>query len=172
LVEVVRLTATYFNHFCAILIIVVMLGAIRLVRSVRRAYGPAVLGQALAVSWLTLLVVATYMVPPMGIWGIGLVVPLFADSHFHAWVSEQLGVEALTANTVAILRKAGLVKYVAMASIPHLLHGSVGIAIVAVSAGRNSWEHALGMGMVMSAPMAVLGHALTARRLARSAEAA
>ena len=97
-------------------------------------------------------------------------VPLFADSHFHAWVSEQLGAEALMVNTLAILRKAGLVKYVFMASIPHLLHGSVGVTIIAMSSGRNSWEHALGMGMLMSAPMGVLAHALTARRLARSGE--
>jgi hypothetical protein len=90
-----RLIAIYFSHFCALVIVLTLLGAIRLVRSVRPLYGPARLSQILALSWLVLLVVATYMVPPVGIWAIGFVVPLFADSHFHAWMSEQLGAEAL-----------------------------------------------------------------------------
>jgi hypothetical protein len=167
-----RLIAVHFSHFCALVIVVTMLGAIRMVRSVRGLYGPAVLAQVLALSWLTLLVVVTYMVPPMGIWAVGLVVPLFAANHFHAWESEQVGAEALIANTVAILRKVGFLKYVAMASIPHLLFGSIGLALVAVNGGRNSWEQALGMGMLMSAPMGVLSHILTARRLMQPREAA
>jgi hypothetical protein len=167
-----RLIAIYFSHFCALVIIVTMLGAIRLVRSVRPLHGPAVLSQVLALSWLALLVIVTYMVPPMGIWAIGLVVPLFADNHFHAWMSERLGAEALMRNTMEVLRKVGFMKYVAMASIPHLLHGSIGMALVTVSGGRNSWEQALGMGMLMSAPMGVASHALTARRLMRSGGAA
>jgi hypothetical protein len=162
-----RLIAIYFSHFCALVIVLTLLGAIRLVRSVRPLYGPARLSQILALSWLVLLVVATYMVPPVGIWAIGFVVPLFADSHFHAWMSEQLGAEALVRNTVEILRKVGPTKYVTMASVPHLLFASIGVALVVVGGGRNTWERALGIGVLMSAPMAVANHAMTARRLMR-----
>ena len=167
-----RLIATYFSHFCALVIGVNLLGALRLIRSVRSQFGPARLSQILSLAWLVLLLVATYLVPGVGTWAVGFVVPLFADSHFHAWIAELLGPEALMRNTVEVLRKVGLMKYVAMASIPPLLFASIGLALVVLSGGRNTWERALGIGVLMSAPMAVLNHLLMARRLMRERGAA
>ena len=137
--DAVRLIGAYFNHFCALLIIVSMVGAWRLVRAVARSHQAAIWSQAILLAWLAMLIVVTYVVPPMGIWAVGLVVPLFADNHLYAWLAQTVGSESVFRTTRDALRKAGPFRYVAMASIQHLLHGALGLVILTVSAGRNSW---------------------------------
>jgi hypothetical protein len=162
--DTVRLIGGYFNQFCALLIIVSMVGAWRLVRAVASSRQAALWSQAFLLAWLAMLIVATYVVPPMGMWAVGLVVPLFSDNHLYAWLAETVGAESVFRTTRDALRKAGPFRYVAMASTQHLLHGGLGLVILTVSAGRNSWEYWLGYGVVASAGMGILAHALIARR--------
>lgn len=159
--DVVAVIGTYFTHFCAVLITVTMVGVWRSIRALSRS---TFRSQALFLVWLVMLIVLTYVLPPMGIWAVGLLVPLFADNHFYAWLAHTVGVETVSLATREAVRKAGPFRYVAMASTQHLLHGGLGLVILAVSAGRNSWEYWLGYGVVASAGMGILAHVLIARR--------
>jgi hypothetical protein len=162
--DVVRIIGTHFNHFCALLIVVTLIGAWRLVRAVAPSRSVAVWSQVLLIAWLATLIVATYALPPMGIWAVGLLVPLLADNHLHAWLAHTIGPESVLRSTREALGKAGPFRYVAMASTQHLLHGGLGLAILTVSGGRNSWEYWLGYGVVASAAMGILAHVLVARQ--------
>ncbi len=162
--SVVRIIGTYFSHFCAVLVIATMVGAWRLIRIVPSSRRAAAWSQAILVAWVTMLTVAAYVMPPMGIWAVGLVVPLFADSYLCAWLAHTVGFESVDRTTREALRKAGPIRYVAVASTRHLLHGGLGLVILTVSAGRNSWEYWLGYGVLASAGMGILAHTLVARR--------
>jgi hypothetical protein len=163
--EVTRLLGTHFNHVCAAVIVATLLGTLRLVRAYRSVLGPSVVAQLLLLAWLALLLVATYAFPPLGIWGVGLVVPLFADHHAFTWLVGRVGAEPLIGGLRAAVRGAGPVRFVLASSTQQAIHAALGLIIITVSEGRNTWEYWLGYGVLSSAGLGVVGHALAAARL-------
>ena len=155
-----QLVGTHFNHACALLIVFTMVGAWRVLRGVRSS----VLSQVVLFGWLAIMLLVTYLVPPMGNWALGLVVPLFADNHLHGWFAETLGPDAPFRNVRESLRKAGPVRYVVVAAIQHLLHAGLALAIITVSGSRNSWTYWLGYGVLASAGLGIAAHILIAHR--------
>jgi hypothetical protein len=159
--------AAHLNHTCAAIITFTIWGALRASRAQRGLLGPARLGQLLLLAWLALLLLVTYLLPPMGIWGVGVVVPLLADQHWLAWLANAVGPEPLLKGLEATVRRTGTARYLLVASTQQALHAALGLLLVAVSPGRNSWEYWLGYGIVSSAGLGVLPHLLLVRRLRR-----
>src|SRR5687767_14536825 len=108
--------ASQFAHVCTALIVLPLLGHTRLLRALRPAYGPLLWSQAVLAVWGAQLVVTNYLVPGMGIWAVGVVVPLFGFSFTYACIAEELGPEAVLGHIRGLLRRRGPVRYVAIAS--------------------------------------------------------
>lgn len=163
----ISFVATNINHLCALLVVVCLLGALRFTWATRSMFGHQFPSQFLLIGWLALLIVTTYMLPGMSVFAVGLVVPLFADSHLQAWAATELGAPTAVAPTAELVRKCGQFRFIAMGSIGHLLRAGLALIIVSVSVGRNSWEYWLGAGMLCSAFLGVLLVAESAWRVGR-----
>jgi hypothetical protein len=152
-------------HLIAAAILVALLGAVRLARSVRELRGRRRAGQVFIALYAVMLVAMTYLAPEtMGVFALALVVSMFGEAHIRAWVAETLGAQPSVDQGQELLRRKGAVRYIGIAAIQPALLGTLGVVILALAPGLSSWEHWLGVGVVAGALLRFFAFALSIRR--------
>jgi hypothetical protein len=99
-----------------------------------------------------------------GVFGTAIMVSVFGDSHALAWSIETLGVPAAFEGGRELLRRRGPARYLAEVVIATFIRCGFAAAILLLSCGMYSWEHWLGLGLLVGALMRAIFDAAAIRR--------